>query len=152
MMSTAKKTKGSRTASGEAYDVEAARAKSVAQYSKFIEEVDRTEELGSGTWLGMPHAMKKWHFVRFNKQHPEHLEMAHLLKQKGYVDAPPGVKCVGFERDYDKGLYLCCPPELWASLRERRIRAKMARTQTLQQTFGGHIPDNVELTKERVGG
>ena len=146
-----KKTKGATTASGEAFDVEAARAKAVATYSNFIEQVDNTERMGIGTWIGMPHKMKDWHFVRFNKSIDTHRELAYLMKEKGYIDAPPGTKCVGFERDGERALYLCCPPELWKALRARRAQAQVARAQTLRESFGGHIPEGADIRHKKVG-
>jgi len=140
-----------KTAAGKQYDVEEARARAVAMYSDYIDAVDRIDELGIGTWIGMPPKMQKWHFVRCEKGIGRHMELAHMLQQQGYQIAPPGVRCVGFQDNPEHVAYLCCPPEIRKAVLMRKRRASVARANTLSDSFGGHMPSDAVVKTEKIG-
>ena len=107
---------------------EDARAQSMLRMNAFIEQMDVAERQSVGTWYNMPQEYAKgWVFIRAGlRTVPRAEAFAAQLRRMGYLDAPKGTRCVGFETDGDHGLYLCIPAQGAAVLAERKARARRA--------------------------
>jgi len=132
---------GQATPSGEAFDFEAARAKSVLASSRMIELVETSERLSIGSWYfpnGWPdERLKSWHFIRCGMARAEAaLALASRLRQFGYQPAPKGVRCVGFEGDGDNILVMCAPQETRMNMRRIKSIEKAKIGATLKDSFG----------------
>lgn len=130
-MSTKKK-------SGGIPDSSEMRAKAVANWSKYIEEVDQTERLGVGTWA-KPKGFEDWHFVLLDRSLGFHMQTAASLKRQGYQEAPRGTRMIGAENQGERALYLCAPPEIYLARKDRKLRARLARARAMKDEFGGHL-------------
>lgn len=122
-----------------AKSAEDAKAQSLLRMQSFIEQMDAAERQSVGTWYNMPHEYSKgWVFIRAGLRSIARAEaFAAQLRQMGYIDAPKGTRCVGFENDGDHGLYLCIPAQGYNRLNERKRRA--SRTITSQAAFASHL-------------
>ena len=134
-------SKGRATPSGDAFDFEAARAKSVLASNRMIELVETAERMSIGSWYfpnGWPdERLKKWHFVRCGMARAEAaLALASKLRQFGYQKAPEGVRCVGFENDGDNILVMCAPQETRMNMRRIKAVEKQRIGNTLKDSFG----------------
>ena len=134
-------SKGLATPSGEAFDFEAARAKSVLASNRMIELVETSERMSVGSWYfpnGWPdERLKKWHFVRCGTMRAEaSLALASKLRQFGYQPAPKGIRCVGFEADGDNMLVMCAPHEVRMNMRRIKAVEKAKIGRTLKDSFG----------------
>ena len=132
---------GLATVTGEAWDFEAAKAKSVLASTRMIEMVDQSERQSIGAWYftsGWPdERMKNWHFVRCGMRGRDAaLALASKLKNFGYVEAPRGVMCVGFESDGHNMLVMCAPPETRANMRHAKNVEKARIGANLKDSFG----------------
>ncbi len=114
------------------------RARSVQRLSAYIEENDRVEEFGVGTWIKPP-GFEEWHFVRFDSRLGFHLETAATMRRQGYVEAPKGTRLVGFENEWEHNLYLCAPLEIRDQLRDRKKQARLQRAKLVNDSFGGNL-------------
>ena len=134
-------SKGLATPSGEAFDFEAARAKSVLASNRMIELVETAERMSIGSWYfpnGWPdERLKKWHFVRCGLARADAaLALASRLRQFGYQPAPKGIRCVGFEGDGDNILVMCAPQQTRMNMRRIKAMEKQKIGKTLQDSFG----------------
>ena len=132
---------GLATPSGEAFDFEAARAKSVLASSRMIELVETSERMSIGSWYfpnGWPdERLKKWHFVRCGLAKADAaLALASRLRQFGYQPAPKGIRCVGFEGDGDNILVMCAPQETRMNMRRIKAIEKHKIGKSLKDSFG----------------
>ena len=132
---------GLATVTGDAFDFEAAKAKSVLASSRMIEMIDQSERQSIGAWYyttAWPdERMKNWHFIRCGMRgRDSSLALAGKLKGFGYVEAPRGVMCVGFESDGDNMLVMCAPPETRANMRHFKNIEKMRIGANLKDSFG----------------
>lgn len=134
-------SKGLATVSGDTFDFEAARAKSVLASTRMIELVDQAERMSIGSWYfpdGWPdERMKSWHFVRCGTAKAEaSLALAAQLRQFGYVKAPRGVRCVGFENQGENMLVMCAPRETRLNMRQAKAIEKARVGRNLRDSFG----------------
>jgi len=132
---------GLATPSGEPFDFEAARAKSVLASNRMIELVETSERMSVGSWYfpnGWPDdRLKKWHFVRCGMAKAEAaLALASKLRQFGYQPAPKGIRCVGFERDGDNILVMCAPHQVRMNMRSIKAAEKAKIGKSLRDSFG----------------
>tara|TARA_R100000808_G_scaffold8267_1_gene23509 strand:+ start:3646 stop:4200 length:555 start_codon:yes stop_codon:yes gene_type:complete len=132
---------GLATPSGDAFDFEAARAKSVMASNRMIELVETSERMSVGTWYfqnGWPdERLKKWHFIRCGTLRAEaSLALASRLRQFGYQPAPKGIRCVGFEKEGENMLVMCAPPAVRMNMRRIKAMEKQKIGKTLQDSFG----------------
>lgn len=135
-------SKGLATMTGEPFDYEEARAKSVMASKRMIEMCERVEERSVGTWYfnyGWPdERLKKWHFVRCGMKGVDAaLALAAQLRQFGYREAPGGIRCVGFEQDSDNMLVMMAPPETRANMRAYKNQQKKRVAFGLADSLGG---------------
>lgn len=109
------------TQSDEAFDrwMAEALAKSesaVANYARTVHEIGRQ----IGDWYDVPPKIASW--VKYRAGHktsPVAQAEASRLRQQGWVDAPRGLKCHGFEvYDIEEGLYLVAPQEVYRRMLE----------------------------------
>ena len=104
-----------------------------------------------GTWHNIPDGFRGWAFVRCGmKGSPRAEAQAAHMRRMGYSDAPPGVRCAGFETDGAGGLYLCIPSQARRILRERTAQAK--RQITSQAAFQTHLASISNTTGVNVTG
>jgi len=134
-------SRGQATPSGEAFDFDAARAKSVLASSRMIELVETSERMSIGSWYfpnGWPdERLKKWHFVRCGLAKADAaLALASRLRQFGYQPAPKGIRCVGFEGDGDNILVMCAPQETRMNMRRIKAIEKQKIGANLNSAFG----------------
>jgi len=132
---------GQATPSGEAFDFEAARAKSVLASNRMIELVETSERMSIGSWYflnGWPdERLRKWHFIRCGMAKADAaLALASRLRQFGYQVAPKGIRCVGFEGDGDNILVMCAPQETRMNMRRIKAIEKRKIGATLKDSFG----------------
>ena len=132
---------GLATPSGDPFDFDAARAKSVMASNRMIELVETSERMSVGTWYfqnGWPdERLKKWHFIRCGTLRAEaSLSLASRLRQFGYQPAPKGIRCVGFEKEGDNMLVMCAPQETRMNMRRIKEMEKQKIGKTLQDSFG----------------
>ena len=132
---------GQATPSGEAFDFDAARAKSVLASSRMIELVETSERMSIGSWYfpnGWPdERLRKWHFVRCGLAKADAaLALASRLRQFGYQLAPKGIRCVGFEGDGDNILVMCAPQETRMNMRRIKAIEKQKIGASLKDSFG----------------
>ena len=142
-------SKGLATMTGEAFDYEEARAKSVMASKRMIEMVDRVEERSVGTWYfnyGWPdERLKAWHFVRCGMKGVDAaLALAAQLRQFGYREAPAGIRCIGFEQDSDNMLVMMAPPETRANMRAYKNAQKKKVAFGLADSLAG-IQGDVDI-------
>mgnify|MGYP003115074531 CR=1 FL=1 len=117
-------------------------AQSVLKMQQWIQSVDNAERRHVGTWYNIPEGFEEWHFVRLGMRGVQNAEaLSWQMQQMGYVPAPPGVMCAGFETDGEAGLYLCIPKQAWHVLKERKNRAQSQLDSSvkgaLQSAMGG---------------
>jgi hypothetical protein len=143
--------------SGE-LSAEDAKAQSMLKLQGFIEQMDAAERQSVGTWYNLPPEYAKgWVFIRAGIKRVARAEgFAAQLRQMGYIDAPAGTRCVGFENDGEGGLYLCIPAQGANKITERKMRAKRAVTSaanfsnTLRGLQGGGVDVNVETREHDI--
>ena len=136
-MSPKKTTKPSEPAG---FDVEAARAQSVAQSLKMIETIDAANDRSVGTWYRLPRGTENWHYVRCGIQNTDAaLQMAYRLRQCGYVRAHPDVRLAGFEQDGDRMLIMCCPPEVFERVQDAKREANARASRTVSDSLDADI-------------
>jgi len=114
------------------------RARAVAQLSAFIEENDRVDEFGVGTWIKPP-GLENWHFVRFDNRLGFHLETAAVMMRQGYQEAPKGTRLVGFEQEREFNLYLCAPTSVRDKIRDMKKEARLQRARLVNDSFDGTL-------------
>jgi len=118
------------------WDVEALRAQSVAQSLRLVEMVDEADKRSIGTWYRLPAGTETWHYVRCGlKGADAALAMAWQLRQYGYVEAHPNVRLAGFERDGDRMLIMCAPPETYERVQVAKNQKKVSASQRFNQDF-----------------
>jgi len=122
------------------------RARSVANWTKYIESVDLSEELGVGSWV-KPTGFEDWHFVMFDKTISFHVQTGKSMMRQGYQEAPSGTRLIGVEDQGERVWYLCAPPEVYLARRERKQQAQLARAATINNEFGSTL-----ASIERIGG
>ena len=130
-MTKAKKTETKQTSTEM-------RAKAVADWTKYIEEVDRVDELGAGAWV-KPRGFEDWHFVLLDKSLGFHMQTAASLMRQGYQEAPRDTRMIGAENQKERALYLCAPPEIYHARKSRKNQARVARARAMKDEFGGHL-------------
>lgn len=112
----------------------------LANYTKAIADIDRS---AIGHWYGMPPRMQAdgWMFYRCGAKNSATAQaLAQTFKLHGWVDAPAGTACVGFE-EWDStrggGLYLCCPPETYGRMKDvlRKARTKGVSKSDIEESL-----------------
>lgn len=109
-------------------DLLAKSQRGLENYTKALGDIDRGL---IGRWYGMPSRMQAdgWVFYRCGLRSSAHaVAIAYMLQQHGWVQAPPGLRCVGFETDAEGGLYLCCPPETYGRMKNIESQARRKRS------------------------
>ena len=133
-------TKESKRHEPAGFDVEAARARSVAQSEKMIQMVELASDRSIGTWYRLPRGTEQWNYVRCGLKGTEAaLAMAYDLRQKGYVEAHPDVRLAGFEADGDRMLIMCAPPETFERVQAMKRKLKQRNMERLKQSFGSDL-------------
>ena len=135
------------------------KARSIAQWTKYIEEVDQSEEFGIGQWV-KPKGFEDYHFVMFDRTIGFHKETAAAMMRQGYAEAPKGTRLIGAEDQGERVLYLCAPKVTYEARKARKQQAMLARAQTINQDFGGQLAGierlgsntKVEVTKREITG
>jgi len=118
------------------WDTEALRAQSVAQSVKVADFIDEADRRSCGTWYRLPAGTEDWHYVRCGLRGTDGaLHMAWRLGQFGYVEAHPSVRLAGFERDGDRMLIVCAPPESAGRMFEHKAKQRAKATAALRKSF-----------------
>lgn len=129
-----------KPAESTGFDVEAARAQSVAQSLKMIDTLDAANARSVGTWFRLPRGTEAWHYVRCGIQNTDAaLQMAYRLRQCGYVRAHPDVRLAGFEQDGDRMLIMCCPPETFERVQQAKRKASARASKTVADSLDADI-------------
>lgn len=102
----------------------------------------------TGTWYGVPGLTDsgEWVFYRAGtKASAAAHALAHLMKQQGWVDAPAGVRCIGFEA-WDAGegggLYLAAPRHVYremCDIADKIRRRRSPTTSSLTEEIGSRL-------------
>lgn len=107
---------------------------------KYLESVELVRDnLRVGRFANVPHeyASRNWVFVRFGlKGVPRDEAKAKQMRERGFRDAPPGVRAIGqgFENDGDRALILCAPPQVAQSILAEKVLATRERIGRLNRT------------------
>jgi hypothetical protein len=121
---------------------EAAEAQSVLRMNEWITQVDAAERMSVGSWLNIPPQYTGWVFMRCGLRGVDRAEaLAASLRRMGYMDAPRGTQCAGFDSDGERGLYLMIPRKGYAMLQERKrgIRRSVQTATNAFETAVGSI-------------
>lgn len=111
----------------------------------------------AGRWYGFPSPLwevPRAHYYRCGRAGDPRAEaLAHAMRMIRWKDAPPSIRCYGYEADFvngGKGLYLVCTDEghqIWNAWRERQRRKKNRRAEDEAKSI---ISDAVGQTKAIV--
>lgn len=100
-------------------------AESLANSKKGLQNYQKTlsaiEKQMIGAFRGVPPKIADWVFYRVGQKVSQVTHaMAHMLRQQGWVDAPPSVKMLGVEFFDGEagGLYLCAPQATYKRMKE----------------------------------
>lgn len=114
------------------FDVTAMEAESTRRNLVYLETVELVrDQLQTGRFANVPDALarRNFHFVRVGMKGVPRAELkAKILREKGYVDAPRGVRAIGkgFENDGESAIILCASQ----AAHQRLLADKAARTRT----------------------
>lgn len=130
--------------SGAGFDFNLYDAKAAQHAQRAIEVYDMVErDLHQAQFRYVPQPMKdaNYHFTCMGQKGvKEAEEKAQFLRNLGYLDAPPFVRCVGREKEGDQSLILCARPEVWARLRNEKI----GRAQDRHERLSGQNVKSIE--------
>lgn len=139
------------TAAGVAFDPRDEEVKAIAACERWINQVEAAENCRIGDWVGVPSELleRRWSFFRVglvgNSRDEAH---ASEMMRRGWRRAPKGIYMHGFESDGERGIVLCCPPQVLAVERQLRMRAAATR----QQILAGRLQLNAHAAlKDAVG-
>lgn len=121
-------------------NLDALEQEAVQKRMQYLESIELVRDnLKVGRFANVPHeyAARNWVFVRFGLKGVHRDEVkASQMRQRGFRDAPPGVRAIGqgFENDGDRALILCAPPSVAQSVLAEKIIATRERIGRLNRT------------------
>lgn len=128
------------------FDVTAMEAESTRKNLEYQEVVTLVrDQVQTGRFSGVPSelAERNFHFVRVGLRGDTRSEAkAKILRDKGYVMAPKGVRAIGkgYETDGDRALIMCASAQAHANL----LRDKAARTRARINRLHGQRQREIE--------
>jgi len=129
-----------------------AAAKAHLEAASMLEMIN--EDIRTGEYSGVPHELvaANYHFVRVGlRGSPNTERKARYLRERGYVDAPKGVRAVGsgYVKDGDHALIMCARPEAHRRLQAEKLMKAKARGGRLQKSRLREIEDQLRSSLPR---
>lgn len=131
------------------FDVTAMEAESTRRNLEYQQVVELVrDQVQTGRFANVPAALaeRNFHFVRVGLKGDARAERkAEILRQKGYVDAPKGVRAIGrgFEQDGERAIILCASAMTHQNLlRDKAVRSR-ARIERLHGQRQREIEDKL---------
>lgn len=116
-----------------------------ARYLEVVATVDQNLQLGSFYNVPYDLASRNYHFVRVGLKGDHRAEEKALILRDtaGYVDAPPMVRCAGFESDGERTLIVCAKAEQYHKLVARKLAKASKRRDRLHAQAVANMEDRL---------
>ena len=146
----------------EVVDIEALRDQARRALARFEIVREECEKMPIGTAYNVDPELRSWHFVRLGVKSSEEAQAhAGRLAVKGWLKCPTKTRIAGYEADREEGLYMMCPPEHHAALRElarvslsgrKRIDPMRAAIDDIRGVVGEENVSSRGVVGGRIGG